>query len=274
MEVAVQETGRSRLAAAFAGARARRLAALMPYYTLGYPDPDASLAVLRAIAPLSDILELGVPFSDPIADGPTIQQSTQTALEAGTTLRGCLALVRTLRAEGIDTPALLFSYYNPLLAYGLEALVVAAAEAGVDGFVVPDLPPEEADELEALAQAAGLVLVHFLAPTSSPQRIAHVVARAQGFIYMVSVTGITGARSTLHGDLAPFVARIRAAAQVPVAVGFGISTPALARQVAHFADGVIVGSALINAVATADDKPAAAAAFVQALANGLAPEAG
>ncbi|MCI0398341.1 MAG: tryptophan synthase subunit alpha [Chloroflexi bacterium] len=245
----------------------------MPYYTLGYPDRETSLAVIEAIAPYSDLLELGVPFSDPIADGPTIQRSTQRALEQGATTAGCLEMVRALRARGLETPALLMGYYNPILAFGEARYMAAAAEAGADGFIVPDLPPEEAETLERLAAEAGLVLVHFLAPTSNPRRIAAVAARAKGFIYLVSLTGITGARANLSGGLADFVGRVRAQTRAPLAVGFGISTPAQAAEVGRLADGVIVGSAVINAVDAAEkNKAAAAAAFIRQLYDALRRE--
>lgn len=261
--------GRARISAAFQTAQQERVAALMPYFTLGYPDRETSLAVLEAIAPYSDVLEVGVPFSDPLADGPTIQRSTQIALEKGATTAACLAMVSELRQRGVNTPALLMGYYNPILAYGPQRYVQDAAAAGADGFIVPDLPPEEAGEVEALAAEAGLVLVHFLAPTSSLTRIYVVAARAQGFIYLVSLTGVTGARASLQGNLADFVARVRAHTSVPLAVGFGIGTPEQAAAVGQMADGVIVGSALINAVDAAEDKPAAAAEFVRRLQQAL-----
>lgn len=266
-------TGQERIAAAFERAQEDQKAALMPYFTLGYPDAETSYAVLEAIAPYSDLLELGVPFSDPIADGPTIQQSTQIALEQGMTTRGCLDMVQRLRSQGIDTPAMLMGYYNPILAYGQEAYVRDAAAAGVDGFIVPDLPPEEAAELEALAAEHGLALVHFLAPTSNPERIEQVAVRAQGFVYLVSLTGITGARTSLADGLAGFIERVRAQVDVPLAVGFGISNPELASEVGEMSDGVIVGSALISAVGRAGKSPEAAAEaakeFVAALEDGL-----
>jgi len=263
--------GREHIAAAFAhAARNGRAAALMPYYTLGYPDRAASLDVITAIAPDSDLLELGVPFSDPLADGPTIQHSTQISLEQGTTLRDCLDMVRELRGRGVAVPILLFGYYNPFLAYGLEALARDAAAAGAQGFIVPDLPPEEAAEMEAAAAQAGLAYVHLLAPTSSPHRIITVTERARGFIYLVSVTGVTGARQRLQSNLDEFVGRVRERTDVPLAVGFGISTPEQAAAIGRLADGVIVGSALINAVDEAQvHKPAAAAAFVRALRTAL-----
>lgn len=261
--------GRSRIAAAFHQASQTQTAALMPYFTLGYPDRATSLAVVEAIAPYSDLLELGVPFSDPLADGPTVQRSTQIALENGTTSADCLAMLHELRERGVTTPVLLMGYFNPILAYGIANYVRDAAEAGAAGFIVPDLPPEEAAELEALADAAGMVLIHFLAPTSSPARIAAVTARAQGFIYLVSLTGVTGARRQLQHDLGDFVARVRAQATVPLAVGFGISTPEQATQVGRLADGVIVGSALINAVAGSEDKVEEATRFTRSLQAAL-----
>lgn len=266
--------GRDRISHTFAHLSPGQTAALMPYFTLGYPDRDTSIAVVEAIAPYADLLELGVPFSDPLADGPTVQRSTQVALENGTTTAGCLEMLRHLRRRGVDTPAMLMGYFNPILAYGMARYVQDAAAAGADGFIVPDLPPEEAEEFEQLAAAAGLCLIHFLAPTSSPERIARVAARAQGFIYLVSLTGVTGARQNLQTGLADFVGRVRAHTAVPLAVGFGIGTPPQAQQVGQMADGVIVGSALINAVDAAADKPAAAAAFVQSLRAALGRDEG
>ncbi len=264
-------TGLGQIAAAFErAARAGRTAALMPYYTLGYPDRAASLDIITAIGPDSDLLELGVPFSDPLADGPTIQHSTQVSLEGGATLAGCLEMIAELRRRGLAAPVLLFGYYNPFLAYGLERLAHDARAAGAQGFIVPDLPPEEAAEFEDAAAREGLAYVHFLAPTSSPRRIEAVTARARGFIYLVSVTGVTGARQALGTNLAGFVGRVRARTDVPLAVGFGISTPEQAAAVGDMADGVIAGSALINAVDSAEsDKPGAAAAFVRALRRAL-----
>jgi tryptophan synthase alpha chain len=261
--------GRTQIQNAFTRAAETQTAALMPYFPLGYPDRETSLAVIEAIAPYSDLLELGVPFSDPLADGPTIQRSTQRALEQGTTTAGCLQMLRELRARGMATPAVLMGYYNPILAYGQEKYVTDAAEAGAQGFIVPDLPPEEADELERLAEAAGLALIHFLAPTSDTDRFELVAQRASGFVYLVSLTGVTGARTNLRADLAAFVARARAATPLPLAIGFGISTPEQAAEVGRLADGVIVGSALINAVDAAEDKATAAAQYVQGLRQAL-----
>lgn len=264
--------GEPAIGRAIARAGKKKQAALMPYFTLGYPDFEESLKIIAAIAPHADLLELGVPFSDPIADGPTIQRSTQRALEKGMNTRSCLQGVRELRAAGIDTPILLMGYYNPILAYGEQKYVRDAADAGADGFIVPDLPPEEASTLKAAAQERGLAIIYFLAPTSNQKRIDLVVREASGFIYLVSVTGVTGARKKLQVNLAQLVEQIRSRSQLPVAVGFGISTPDQAAEVASYADGIIVGSALIDAVDEAADKPAAAAAFVRGLERGLLKE--
>jgi tryptophan synthase alpha chain len=214
---------------------------------LGDPTPDKSLELVQTlVAAGADLLELGVPFSDPLADGPTIQAATQRALANGVTTAACIAMVADLRAGGVDTPALLMGYVNPILAYGLQRFVADSAAAGVDGFIVPDLPPEEAGELEAACRQHNLALVYLLAPTSPPERIALVAEKSQGFIYLVSLTGVTGARDALPPGLAGFVARVRAAARKPLAVGFGIGSGEQARAVAQLADGVIVGSALVQ----------------------------
>jgi tryptophan synthase alpha chain len=262
-------TGTERITAAFKQAQTRQTAALMPYFTLGYPNAATSLEIIEAIAPYSDLLELGVPFSDPLADGPTIQRSTQVSLENGTTTAGCLAMVSELRQRGVNTPIMLMGYVNPILAYGEANYVQDATAAGVNGFIVPDLPPEEAEELDAMTAKAGLSLIQFLAPTSNQQRINKVTAKARGFIYLVSVAGVTGARSQVQTDLAGFVNRVRAQTAVPLAVGFGISTPEQAAKVGQIANGVIVGSALINATDAAEDKVEAAVQFVKSLRDAL-----
>ncbi len=259
--------GIARIKHAFEQAHKRQSAALMPYFTLGYPNRDDSIAAVKAVAQYADLLELGVPFSDPIADGPTIQRSTQQALESGTTLKSCLAMVHELRDAGIETPAMMMGYMNPLMAYGMAAYVRDAKAAGVDGFIVPDLPPEESAELEQLAQEHGLAYIHFLAPTSTPERIQTVVERSTGFIYMVSLTGVTGARREVRSGLDQLVRDVRAKADVPIAVGFGISDAKQAREVGMFADGVIVGSALIKAYD--EGSVAGAAEFTNALRTGL-----
>lgn len=263
--------GRLRIDQAFEKARKQRKAAFMPYFTLGYPDRDSSLDIIEAMSKESDLLELGVPFSDPLADGPTIQHSTQIALENGTTVASCLDMVRTLRKRGVETPVLLMGYFNPILAYGQQSYVRDAARAGVDGFLVPDLPPDEADEFESIVNEAGLVLIHFLAPTSNETRIERVARRAAGFIYLVSLTGVTGARSAIKTDMEAFVARVRTKTAVPLAVGFGISTPDMAASLGEMVDGVIVGSAMINTADRADgDKATAVATFARTLREALA----
>ena len=192
--------GLVRIADAFAAARAEGRAALMPYFTLGYPDADTSEAVIRAIAAAgADLIELGVPFSDPLADGPTIQRSTQVALEGGMTVARCLALTSRLREAGVSQALLLMGYVNPILAYGAARFVADAAAAGADGLIIPDLPPEEAaaggaGEIEAACAAHGLALVYLAAPTSTDERVATLAARTTGFLYLVSVAGVTGAR--------------------------------------------------------------------------------
>lgn len=224
--------------------------AFMPYAVLGYPSRQASLEVIQTLARAgADLLELGIPFSDPLADGPTIQAATQQSLKNGTTVKDCLAMTGELRQQGVDTPALLMGYINPLLAYGLAQFVADAAAAGVDGLIVPDLPPEEAGELEAICAGHGLALVYLLAPTSTPERIKLITEKSQGFIYLVSLTGVTGAQAELPSDLTDFVARVRAQTNKPLAVGFGIGSGEQARAVGQVADGVIVGSALVKRAA-------------------------
>lgn len=267
----ITATGLDRIARAFAAARDQRRAALMPYYTLGYPDAETSLAVIRAVAAAgADLIELGVPFSDPLADGPTIQRSTQVALAAGASVRRCLELTARLRAAGVRQPLLLMGYINPILAYGVTRYVTDARAAGADGFIVPDLPPEEGGEMAAACREQGCALVYLLAPTASPARAAAVAAQASGFLYLVSVAGVTGARSSLPAGVADFIARARSATALPVALGFGIAGPAQAAEAGRLADGVIVGSALIDAVDRGPDPAAAASAFVAGLAAAIA----
>lgn len=241
-------TGLAALETMFERARAQGRAAFLPYFPVGYPDLAASLDAVEAMAALGvDGFEIGMPFSDPLADGPTIQAATQQALENGVTVRTCLQAVRELRERGVTQPMLLMGYLNPLLAYGIDAFVRDARQAGADGLIIPDLPPEEAELLAEACQGAGLALVFFLAPTSTEARIRLVAERARGFIYVVSVTGVTGTRSALPEELRAFIARVRAQTDQPLVLGFGIKTPEHVRVVSELVDGFIVGSALVGA---------------------------
>jgi tryptophan synthase alpha chain len=258
----VRESGVARIAALFERLHGEGRAALMPYLTLGYPEPERSLELVEAaVAGGADMLELGVPFSDPLADGPVIQRATHVALGQGTTVARCMQLARDLRERGIMVPFVFMGYYNPILAYGEEAYCRDCAGAGVDGLIVPDLPPEEARGLEAACERHGLALIYLLAPTSTPERVRLVTARTRGFVYLVSVTGTTGARERLPVGLGDFVRRVRATTDKPLAVGFGISNPAQAHQVAGLADGVVVGSALVR-LSEAADAPGQVASLV------------
>jgi tryptophan synthase alpha chain len=224
----------------------------MPYFPLGYPDLDTSIDVIEALAKSgADLIEVGLCFSDPLADGPVIQKATQVALEKGITVRKALQAVAELRRRDVTIPLILMGYYNPMLSYGLEKFVCDAAEAGADGFIIPDLPMEESEEFTSVVGAdrdPPLLLIQMLAPTSSPERMEMVARNAAGFIYLVSVTGVTGTRQSLAEGLDALIARVREHSSVPVCVGFGISTPEQARQVGALADGVIVGSACVKMI--------------------------
>ncbi len=222
--------------------------ALIGYITVGHPEPGRTVAIAKALAESGcDIIELGIPFSDPLGDGPTIQQSSFEALRHGTTPELCLEEAAAIRQE-TATPLLFMSYYNPILSYGDAAFFRDAARAGVNGFILPDVPPEEGGQLEGYAAANGLDYVYLLAPTSTDARIRTVAERSTGFIYLVSLTGVTGARETLPPELEDFVRRVRAVTGKPLAVGFGISTPEHAERVARVADGIIVGSRIIQLI--------------------------
>lgn len=239
----------SRLAKTFAELAARGERALVTYVTVGDPDLDTSYQVIEALCRGgADVLELGVPFSDPTADGPVIQRSSVRSLAAGTTLGAILGLVRRLRAAGHRQPVILFGYYNPFLQYGLERLAADAAEAGVDGFLTVDLPPEEAGPFQAACAPHALDGIALLTPTSTDARLEAVRGVAGGFVYYVSRTGVTGAKvEGLDGVLAQ-VARVKAALPLPVCVGFGVSEPAQVAELARGADGVVVGSAIVSLV--------------------------
>lgn len=245
-----------RVRAAFDTARKANRGALIPYFMCGYPDRQQSIAAVLAAAQAgADIIELGMPFSDPLADGATIQQAGQWALKGGMTIHGCMEIARQVSARS-HVPLLLMGYYNPLLAYGLERFCQDAAASGVCGLIIPDLPPEEAEPLRQAALPVGLTLIFLVPPTTPDERvatIAHLASSIAGsFIYCVSLSGVTGARGALPAHLPAFLARVRSQTQaygLPVAVGFGLSKPAHISTVVHQADGAVVGSALVTLLA-------------------------
>jgi tryptophan synthase alpha chain len=222
--------------------------ALIAYITAGYPDPKSTVKIARTLAEGGcDIIELGIPFSDPLADGATIQKASYHALKQGVTPDTCLEIAAKIRKR-IPTPLVFMTYYNPILNYGLKEFCNQCIKAGINGMIVPDLPPEEGLELEKITKKAGLDLIYLLAPTSTESRINIVASSSRGFIYLVSLTGVTGARDTLSPELAEFVGRVREIASLPLCVGFGISNAEQARQAASLADGVIIGSKLIQLI--------------------------
>lgn len=219
---------------------------LIPYVTCGYPTIDATVEVTRILAESgADIVELGIPFSDPLADGATIQKASFQALHNGVTATICLDAVRTIR-KTTGIPIVFMSYYNPIFSYGETRFVDDCADVGVSGLIIPDLPPEEGHRLEVAARSRGIDIIYLLAPTSPGQRIRTVASHSGGFVYLVSVSGVTGARENLPSNLQSFVGKVRSFAKQPLCVGFGISTPQQAREVAKYADGVIVGSKLVQ----------------------------
>jgi len=227
--------------------------ALIAYVTVGYPSVEATLKVVPLLADSGcDIVELGIPFSDPLADGVTIQKSSFHALQNGVTPRLCLELAGQL-SQKVDIPLVFMTYYNPVFSYGLDKFSATCAGAGISGIIIPDLPPDEGADLEAISQRQGIDLIYLLAPTSTGERIRLTARRSRGFIYLVSVTGVTGARDRVPADLAAFVTRVRKVATQPLCVGFGISTPEQASQIARIADGVIVGSRIIQLMEKEDD---------------------
>ncbi len=243
--------------------------ALIPYVTVGYPSLEATLETVPLLARCGcDIVELGIPFSDPLADGITIQKASFQALQNGVTPGICLEVAGKLRQK-VDIPLVFMGYYNSVFHYGLEKFGTACAKSGIDGLIIPDLPPEEGSELEAVTRQQGLDLIYLLAPTSTGERVRLVAERSRGFIYLVSVTGVTGAREGLPADLAEFVARVRQVSSKPLCVGFGISTPEQAAQVGRIADGVIVGSRLIQLMETEDNFMPSVSRFIQGLRQAL-----
>jgi tryptophan synthase alpha chain len=261
-----------RIGERFARLRARNEKALVAFVTAGDPDLTTTEALVQALAAAgADVVEIGVPFSDPIAEGPTIQRASERALRTGTSLRKVLQLVKGLRAK-LEIPLVLMGYANVFLTMGERAFVEGAAEVGVDGAIVVDLPPEEGAALFDRAEAAGIDPILLAAPTTTPERLAKLAARARGFLYYVSLTGVTGARDALPPGLEEGVRRARAASPVPVCVGFGISTPEQAKQVAGFADGIVVGSAFVDRIEAArsrDEAVEAVAELAAALKSAL-----
>ena len=234
----------------------------------GDPDPATSLDIVRALPRAgADVIEIGMPFTDPMADGPSIQAAGLRALHAGMTLKKTLALVAEFRKSDDDTPIVLMGYYNPIYVMGVEKFLAAAQAAGVDGLIVVDLPPEEDDELCLPALKAGLNFIRLATPTTDDKRLSAVLANTSGFVYYVSVTGITGAAAAQAGEVGPEVARIKRSTDLPVIVGFGITTPEAAKTIAGVADGCVVGSAIVKEIATG--KPVdEVLAFVASLAAG------
>lgn len=256
----------SRISDAFARARDERRAALVTYLCAGDPSLEATRTLVPALfAGGADVVELGIPFSDPIADGPTIQAASFRALQSGTTLTKVLEVVRQLRADGTTGPIVLMTYLNPLYSAGLPAFFQRAAAAGVDGVIIPDLPLEECEETAQLAAGAGVDLVLLVAPTTPPDRLKQIGQRTRGFLYFVSVAGVTGARAELPADLGERLALAKSASVAPVAVGFGIATPEQVRALRTQAHGVVVGSALVKLAHETGGDPAKVEAFVRAL---------
>ncbi|MEQ3710091.1 MAG: tryptophan synthase subunit alpha [Tateyamaria sp.] len=258
----------SRIDAKFAELNAAGKKAFVSYVMAGDPDYDRSLKIVKGLPAAGvDIIELGLPFTDPMADGPTIQLAGQRALEAGMTLERTLELARAFRAEDDTTPIVLMGYYNPIYSRGVDKFLVDAKAAGIDGLIVVDLPPEEDSELCIPAQAAGLNFIRLATPTTDDKRLPTVLQNTSGFVYYVSITGITGAAEAEATDVGPEVARIKSATDLPVIVGFGINTPEKSRAIATVADGAVVGSAIVSRIG-AGDSPDDLLAFVKTLSDG------
>ena len=244
----------ARLSARFAALKQEGRAGLVAYVMGGDPDFDASLAILKALpAAGADVIELGFPFSDPMADGPAIQAAAQRALKGGASLRSTLELVAAFRESDTTTPVVLMGYANPVAALGEEAFAHAAAAAGADGAIVVDMPPEEDLTLRQALDDKGLSLIRLVAPTTDAERLPHVLGGVSGFVYYISLTGVTGAAAPVADASAEAVARLKASTNLPIAVGFGVRTPDIARAIAQTADAVVVGSVLVEAVARANE---------------------
>ena len=244
----------SRIQARFAALKAEGRGALVTFLEGYDPDPATSMAILRGLPGAGvDIIEIGVPFTDPMADGPSIQKGGLRALKSGATLGRVLAMVRDFRKEDDTTPIVLMGYFNPILSYGVDSFCTEAAASGVDGLIVVDVPPEEADEIEPQAKANGLDLIRLIAPTTDDERLPRVLAATTGFVYYVSITGITGTRSASAADLSAAIPRIRKHTDLPICIGFGIRTPEQAAEAARIADGAVVGTALVDTLAASLD---------------------
>ncbi|QIE55781.1 tryptophan synthase subunit alpha [Pikeienuella piscinae] len=256
----------SRLTNRFAALKAADRPAFVSYTMAGDPSPEASLEIMRGLPQAGvDVIELGLPFTDPMADGPAIQLAAGRALDAGQTLKGVLAMVASFRETDQETPIVLMGYYNPIYSHGVDAFLRDAVAAGVDGLIVVDLPPEEDDELCLPATEAGLHFIRLATPTTDDARLPAVARNTSGFVYYVSITGITGAAEADASAVAPEVARVRAATGLPVCVGFGIRTPERAAEIGRIADGVVVGTAIVERIAKGES-PESVLSFVGALA--------
>jgi tryptophan synthase alpha chain len=255
----------SRIASIFAQASHT---ALIPYITVGYPTVETTLKVVPLFATSGcDIIELGIPFSDPLADGATIQRAAYEALRQGVTIKVCFEVAQELRRQ-VEIPLVFMTYYNPVLKFGVEQFCSKCAEVGIDGLIIPDLPPEEGQDLEQSTKRHELDLIYLLSPASTEERIKLVASRSSGFIYLVSLTGVTGARAKLPEELESFVARVRKRTEKPLCVGFGVSTPEQARRIGKVADGVIVGSRIIQLL-DEDKSLRNASSFVKCLRDAL-----
>jgi tryptophan synthase alpha chain len=242
--------------------------ALIPYITVGYPSVETTLKVVPLLASSGcDIIELGIPFSDPLADGATIQQASYQSLRQGVTPEVCFEVAQQLRQQ-VEIPLVFMTYYNPVLKFRLEQFCLKCAEVGIDGLIIPDLPPEEGQELEKSTGRHGLNLIYLLSPASTEERIKLVTSRSSSFIYLVSLIGVTGARDKLPEELEDFVARVKARTKKPLCVGFGVSTPEQARRIAKIADGVIVGSRIIQLIKE-DNSLKDLCSFVKSLRDAL-----
>uniref|UniRef100_A0A831TEP6 Tryptophan synthase alpha chain n=1 Tax=Thermorudis peleae TaxID=1382356 RepID=A0A831TEP6_9BACT len=267
----------SRIAETFDRLRSRREIGIFPYLTVGFPERESTLQLVPALVEGgAAAIELGIPFSDPLADGVTVQRASQIALSNGVTVRFCLETAASLRRSGVDVPLVFMGYFNPLLQFGLERFVSACAEIGVDGLIIPDLPPIESDELAAICHQYGRDLIFMVAPTSTDAHLQAVARQASGFVYCVSLTGVTGARDRLDAGVGAFLARVRRHIDLPLTLGFGIARPEHVQEAASVADAVAVGSALLERISQAapDRQVEAARSFIEWLRSPLLSSAG